>query len=108
YLAGGQARAAKEIIDAITLYETSEGRDFAKGEPIDLSAVVELKTNGATSTYFIGPKGGGLEVQFDKNEIIVITPHSPLGQNLMGKKAGDRWTAEIGGAKVKYEIASVV
>ncbi len=98
YLAGGQARAAKEIIDAIKLYESSEGRDFAKGEPIDLSAVIELKTNRATSTYFIGPKGGGLEVQFDKKEIIVITPQSPLGQNLMGKKVGDRWTAEIGGS----------
>ena len=107
YLAGGQARAAKEIIDAIKIYQKSEGRDFAKGESIDLSAVVELKTNNATSTYFIGPKGGGLEVQFDKKEIIVITPQSPLGQSLMCKRAGDKWTAEVGGTTSKFEIKSV-
>ncbi|MDB6057872.1 MAG: hypothetical protein JWO95_1716, partial [Verrucomicrobiales bacterium] len=29
YLAGGQARAAKEIIDAIKLYEAMKPRDFS-------------------------------------------------------------------------------
>lgn len=108
YLAGGQARVAKEIIDAIKLYESMAPRVFAAGEPIDAGALVELKTGGESSLYFIGPKSGGLEVVFKKKEIVVITPQSPLGQNLMGKKAGERWTADIGGSKVKYEITSVL
>jgi transcription elongation GreA/GreB family factor len=37
----------------------------------------------------------------------VITPQSPLGQNLMGKKEGQRWTAKLGGSVVKYHIVSV-
>src|SRR3954451_25019893 len=61
YLAGGQARAAKEIIDAIKLYESMQARDFAKGDAIDLGALVEVKTDGSSSAYFIGPKSGGLE-----------------------------------------------
>jgi len=68
-------------------------RDFAAGESIDVGAVVEVKTARETSTHFIGPKSGGLEVQIGKKEIVVITPQSPLGQNLMGKKVGDRWAA---------------
>jgi transcription elongation GreA/GreB family factor len=107
YLAGGQARAVKEIIDAIKLYEAMNPRDFGPGAPIDVGAVVELKTERDCSSYFIGPKSGGLEVTFKKKEIIVITPQSPLGENLMGKKVGDRWTAQIGGSKVKCEISSV-
>ena len=107
YLAGGQARAAKEIVDSIKAFEKLQVRNFAKGEPIDLTALVELKTDGSPSTYLIGPKSGGLEITFKKKEIIVITPQSPLGENIMGKKAGDRWTAQIGGSKVKYEITSV-
>jgi transcription elongation GreA/GreB family factor len=107
YLAGGQARAAKEIIDAIKIYESLKPRDFTRVEPIDVSALVEIKSDGSRSTYFIGPKSGGLEVQFQKKEIIVITPQSPLGENLMGKKSGDKWSAQIGGTKVNYEISSV-
>jgi transcription elongation GreA/GreB family factor len=108
YLAGGQARAAKEIIDAIKLYEAMTARDFGRGDEIDVGAVVEVKSARDISTYFIGPKSGGLEVQFDKKEVIVITPQSPLGQNLMGKKVGDKWSAEVGGTTSKFEIKSVL
>lgn len=107
YLAGGQARQAKEILDSITLYEALAIKDFAPGEPIDLTALVELDTDGIQSTYFIGPKNGGLEIEYQRQEIMVITPQSPLGQNLIGRKAGQRWTAKIGGSTVKYHIVSV-
>jgi hypothetical protein len=107
YLAGDQARQAKEILDSITLYEALAIKDFAPGEPIDLTALVELDTDGIRSTYFIGPKNGGLEIEHQRKEIMVITPQSPLGQNLMGRKAGQRWTAKIGGSTVKYHIVSV-
>ncbi len=107
YLAGGQARQAKEILDSIQVYETLRTRDFAPGEPIDLTALVELDADGTRSAYFIGPNSGGLEIEHKKKEIVVITPHSPLGQNLMGRKVGDRWVATLGGSTVKYRITSV-
>src|SRR3954467_1575778 len=108
YLAGGQARQAKEILDSIKLYEGMTTKDFGANEPIDLTAVVELDTDGTRGTYFIGPKSGGLEVEFQRKEIILVPPQSPLGQNLMGKKTGDRWKAQIGGSTIKYQIVSVV
>jgi hypothetical protein len=107
YLAGGQARQAKEILDSIKLYGTLTTRDFTADEPIDLTALLELDAGGARSHYFIGPKNGGLEVEHQRKVITVITPQSPLGQNLMGKKAGQRWTATLGGSVVKYHIVSV-
>jgi len=107
YLAGGQARQAKEILDSIKHYETLIARDFAADEPIDLTALVELDAGGVRSLYFIGPKNGGLEIEHQRKEVTVITPQSPLGQNLMGKKAGQRWTAKLGGSVVKYHIVSV-
>jgi transcription elongation GreA/GreB family factor len=107
YLAGGQARQAKEILDSIKLYEAMTTKNFAGNEPIDLTALVELEAGGVRSHYFIGPKNGGLEIEHQRKEITVITPSSPLGQNLMGKKAGKRWTAELGGSVMKYYIVSV-
>jgi transcription elongation GreA/GreB family factor len=107
YLAGGQARQAKEILDSIATYESLGARDFDPNEPIDLSAVVEMESDGEKAWFFIGPKNGGLEVKVGPREVTVITPQSPLGQNLIGKKAGDRWTAKIGGSTSRYYVISV-
>jgi len=107
YLAGGQARQAKEILDSIEVYEGLKTREYGCDEPIDLTALVELTTNGSSAVYFIGPRKGGLEINYRGKEITVITPQSPLGQNLIGKKAGQRWTAKVGGSLMKYHILSV-
>ena len=107
YLAGGQARQAKEILDSVKAYEALVIRNFAPGAPIELTALVELDTDGTHSTYFIGPRNGGLEIQHRRKEIMVITPQSPLGQNLMGRQAGQRWAAKLGGSTLKYHIVSV-
>src|SRR5262245_27817519 len=107
YLAGGQARQAKEIQDSITAFESLAIKQFSTGEPIDLTAVVELEMDGVLSTYFIGPKAGGLEIEDAGQEILVITPQSPLGKSLIGRKSGDRWLAELNRSKVKYHVVSV-
>ena len=107
YLAGGQVRQAKEILDSIKAYEALATRDFAPGESIELTALVELDADGTHSAYFIGPRNGGLEIKHRRKEVIVITPQSPLGQNLMGRKACQRWAATLGGSSVKYHIVSV-
>jgi transcription elongation GreA/GreB family factor len=107
YLAGGQARQAKEILDSIKVYESLTIRDFSPREQIDLTALVELDSDGTRSMYFLGPKNGGLEVEFQGRDVTVLTPQSPLGQGLMGKTSGQRWTAKLGGATVKHQIISV-
>src|SRR3954468_1820234 len=55
YLAGGQARQAKEIMDSIAMYESLEPREFGSDDRIDLAALVELEADGTASAYFIGP-----------------------------------------------------
>src|SRR5512138_2928662 len=56
YLAGGQARQAREIQESIKVYGALQLKEFEATEPIDLSAVVELETERAIGTYFIGPR----------------------------------------------------
>jgi transcription elongation GreA/GreB family factor len=89
------------------LYRALTGRDFAPEEAIDLTALVELDVDGTRALYFIGPRNGGLEIECQHEEITVITPQSPLGQHLMGKKVGQRWKAKLGGSLRKYHIVSV-
>ncbi len=107
YLARGQSRKAKEILDSIKVYESLSTKDFAAGEPVDLTALVELNLDGTASTFFIGPRDGGLEIELEGKEVTVITPQSPLGEQLIGKKAGQHWTAKVGGSTRKYQIIAV-
>jgi hypothetical protein len=107
YLAGGQARQAKEILDSIKIYQALTPRAFAADDPIDLTALVDLEISGARALFFIGPRSGGVEIHYGRREITVITPHSPLGRELTGKKAGASWAIQEGKTKVKYKIISV-
>src|SRR5207249_280819 len=107
YLARGQSKQAAELVQAIEQFEKLPRRDFGPNEPIDLCALVELETKGIRSCYFIGPRAGGTEVTHEKKEVLVITPQSPLGQQLMGKKLGDRLRMEIGGSKSEYQVVGV-
>ena len=90
YLASSQARLATETEQALATYQSLALEKFSNTTPIALTALVELDSKGARTLYFLGPKNGGLEIQLKDKEILLITPESPLGQQLLGKKVGDR------------------
>jgi transcription elongation GreA/GreB family factor len=107
YLASSQARLATETEAAMAAYQTLALRKFAPTDPIDQTALVELESRGARDLYFIGPRRGGMEVQHKGTEVIVITPESPLGQQLIGKKAGERVKLQTRGPAQEFRIISV-
>jgi transcription elongation GreA/GreB family factor len=107
YLARGQSKQLAELETAIAEFEKLGVRKFTAADAIDLGALVELEHGGETSVYFIGPRAGGTEVVHDKREILVITPQSPLGEQLMGKKQGDQPPLNFGGTKQTAKILKV-
>src|SRR5471030_2607380 len=107
YLARGQSKQAAELEAAIAEFQKLPAKTFGAGEPIDLGALVELEHGGESSLYFIGPRAGGTEVLHDKKEILVITPQSPLGEQLMGKKSGQEPQLNFGGTKQAAKILKV-
>jgi len=107
YLARGQSRQIAELEAAIEEFGNLDARAFATGEAIGTGALVELETGGEHSFYFIGPRAGGTEVVHDNKEVLVITPQSPLGEQLMEKKQGDQPRLDIGGRNQPAKIVSV-
>ena len=107
YLASSQARQATATEEALAAYHTLKLAKFTAKTPIDVTALVELESDGARTHYFLGPKSGGLEIRHKGSEILVITPESPLGQQLLGKKVGDRVTLETRGPAQVFRISSV-
>jgi transcription elongation GreA/GreB family factor len=107
YLASSQARMATEIEQALAIYQALELLKFAEKTPIDLTALVELEFNGTRTLHFLGPKGGGLEIQHKGQEILVITPESPIGQQLLGKKVGDSIKFQTRGPAQEFRVTAV-
>lgn len=96
YLASSQARQATQIEEALAAYQALK---IVKQPNIGLSALVELESRREKLLYFVGPAGGGIEV----GEVLIITPESPIGKELIGKKGGDKFKFR----NQEYKITSV-
>ena len=107
YLARGQSKHAVELEAAIAEFEKLGARKFADGDAIAVGALVELEHGGESSIYFLGPRAGGTEVVHENQEVLVITPQSPLGAQLMEKKQGDQPKLNLGGRTQPARIVSV-
>ncbi|HTL66377.1 MAG TPA: transcription elongation factor [Lacunisphaera sp.] len=106
YLAHGQSLAARELAQALAQYAALATWDFVAGDPIGLGALVTVAAP-ATSVYFIGPGAGGTEVAVDNRTVIVLTPQSPLGRQLLGRRQGDVLRTTLAGRPAELTIASV-
>lgn len=108
YLAEGLSRRVAELKQTMQAYSNLPIRDFSGGR-IALGAMVELADNDDVilHRFIIGPGGAGISVAESKQTYKVITPSSPLGQQLIGKEEGDEVTLVINATTVTYEIYSI-
>lgn len=108
YLAEGQAKLAAEILGSIEIFTTLSLPAFAPDDAIAVGALVRVEGGRSPAWYFVGPRAGGLEVQVDGRDILVLTPQSPLGRQLLGKRAGDTLQMPGRGGVTLQRIVSVV
>jgi transcription elongation GreA/GreB family factor len=107
YLAAGQVRQVVELEAAIAAFEALPARKFGPGEAIGLGALVELEQNGERMHYFIGPSAGGTEAECGKQSVLVITPQSPLGGQLQGRKNGEQLELNVAGKRQRARVVTV-
>jgi transcription elongation GreA/GreB family factor len=106
YLADGQRRRLNEIETALASYRNLTVRPQGD-EPIKIGALVSLEQNGVGRWLFLGPDAAGLRISAQGTDILVITPHSPLGQALLGRYEGDEVEVRVDGHRQQYEITAI-
>ena len=90
YLAAGQAARVAELELATKVLSSLDLLEFGDTTPIQASAVVTLEDDdGAATTFFMAPHGGGVKLDLDGATVQVVTPQSPLGKALLGRTKGD-------------------
>lgn len=107
YLAAGQASKVVELDESIAAFEELKGRKFNEDEGIDVGALIEITQDGERAHYFIGPTAGGTEVKIGETDVLVITPQSPLGSQLIGTAQGKKMKIDLVGRKQAVEILTV-
>jgi transcription elongation GreA/GreB family factor len=107
YLARGQSRQAIELEAARKEFESLVIDVALPDAPIEVGSLLCLENRKGKTHYFLGPKAGGIEVIFSGTPVIVITPNSPLGRQLIGKKQGETVSIPDTATGVKSRITQV-
>lgn len=108
YIAQGQANRAQEIRLSLEAYRNLALRSFHDETPVRLTALVTLEDGaGNERRLFLGPQAGGMKIAGADGEIVVITPSSPLGRSLLGRRTGDEIQAGTAAGAATYTLVSV-
>jgi transcription elongation GreA/GreB family factor len=107
YRAAGQAKLVVEIESAIMRFQNMDLNGFGPADPIGVGALIELKSANEAGFYFLVPVAGGIEVKDGESTIFVITPQSPVGKLLVGRKAGETVELQTSTVTKAFEIVRV-
>jgi transcription elongation GreA/GreB family factor len=105
YLARGQARRVEELRAGVAALEGMRLAVLAEDAAVVLGALVDLSEEGDETVVFLAPCGGGSTLA--GGAVQVVTPQSPLGRVLLGKRQGDECEVAVAGKTREIAIARV-
>ncbi|MGH7280343.1 MAG: GreA/GreB family elongation factor [Polyangiaceae bacterium] len=105
YLARGQATRVEDLRAAVVDVEAMQIQDGPEDRPAALGVIIEVEDEDERrTTYFMASHGGGTKLARGTQ---VITPRSPLGAAILGKRAGDEIEAILAGKTKTLAIIAV-
>jgi len=105
YLARGQAKRAEELRDGLAAIKRMEVEAFTPDQPVGVGALVTAFEANRNVRLWIAPHGGGTRLA--KGMVQVVTPRSPLGEALIGKRVGDDCEVLTGGNRRELELVGI-
>jgi transcription elongation GreA/GreB family factor len=105
-LARGQQQRSEAVRAQLDALDAFHPRPHVKGQPIGLGALVEVEDGETGKTLFLAPVCGGEELTGPDGDgiIQVVTPVSPFGRALMGRKVGATVEVPLGGDTTEWTI----
>ncbi len=112
-LATGQQRRLRQIREELACLITFRNKPlphFNRNQAVALGAIVDLLAEDEEErTFVILPVGAGTELTGPHGDglISVLTPASPIGKGLMGKKVGEGVDVQIRGAWHSWTVVDI-
>jgi transcription elongation GreA/GreB family factor len=90
-LARGQSERAARVAAELHTLDTFRPKAMAPTAPIAVGAIVEVEDESLGRTFFLAPVGAGIELAGPGGDgfLSVVTPVSPVGKAVLGRKVGD-------------------
>ncbi|HEY0707895.1 MAG TPA: GreA/GreB family elongation factor [Polyangia bacterium] len=107
-LARGQADRAARVSAELSTLEVFRPSRPTNGT-IALGAVVEVEDGNQGRTFFLAPVGAGVELTGPDGDgfLSVVTPQSPIGRAVLGKRVGDTVEVTVQGEIREWTITYV-
>ncbi|MGJ8672085.1 hypothetical protein [Rubritalea sp.] len=90
YLAEAQAAQVLQFEESITKLKQVDTADLDGDDPITSGTMIIVSTDSEELAYLMLPAGGGMQLESQGLDFIVITPDSPVGATLIGKSVGEQ------------------
>jgi len=103
YLARGEVLRIEELRAGLADVQAMSLRPFQEGQPAALGALILAEEGDGESALWLAPYGGGNRLDGDR--VQVVTPKSPLGRALLGKRVGEECEVVLAG---KTRLLSLV
>ena len=104
YLARGQAQRVAELEAAVSEVSALALRAFGEGERVAIGALVTVEEEGREHRFFVAPHGGGTVLAGGAQ---VVTPVSPLGRALLGRRVEDEVEVRLPGKLRSFVIVAL-
>jgi transcription elongation GreA/GreB family factor len=108
-----RSRKVQEELHALSLFWNAGLPRFSAKSPVSLGAIVDVSVDGERGTeertYILLPVGAGTELTGPGGDgyLSVITPASPVGRALLGRRAGESVDVTIGGEAREWTLVEV-
>jgi transcription elongation GreA/GreB family factor len=106
-----QQKRAQQALAEADLLVTFRPRPLPATAAIGLGAIVEIEDeeSGEGRTFFLAPVGAGMTLTGPGGDglLSVVTPASPVGRAVLGKKAGDVVDVTVDGDLREWQISFV-
>jgi transcription elongation GreA/GreB family factor len=103
-----RAQKALAEIDALRTFRPSAPTANSNASPVGLGAVVEIEDadSGEGRTFFLAPVGAGVTLTGPGGDgfLSVVTPISPIGRAVLGRKVGDVVDVTVEGEPREWTI----
>lgn len=107
YLARGQAMRAEALGEELTRLEATPLRAYGEDDAIGPGALVRVSVDEAERVFFVVPQGGGTELEVGGVRVTVVTPSSPVGAALIGRRSGEDFELPVRGVRREWVIEEV-
>lgn len=105
-LAKGQVHRNERVRAELDALDGFAPQPLGKGARAGLGALVEIEGEDSGRTLFVAPVGAGLELTGPEGDgfFSVVTPASPLGRAVIGKRVGERFELPLRGDIHEYTV----